>query len=212
LVKDWETKRDETFAKIRNSILLQNLKGSIPSNKELIHEFVTINPPPKGINVYGQPITSDDQFWIKIPDVELSKNSEVVAWLKRLSVEKEANIWSFCGAKKPERAEVLSDWMKSNPLPNIKDSVGAEPAVAFLKTAESEEEIKVWINTECKVKHEDVACIALYEWIKISNAWSDKVTKTYREPLLTKLHEKKEFQRAEATKIEGLVIEIVISN
>lgn len=153
-----------------------------------MQDWILENPPPSLINVFGQSIADKEQFWTQLPDVESSKDSEVVAWMKTMAVEKEIRLWKSSGSEKPERSKVLSIWMKEKPLPDINDCVGADPAVAFLKTGETEEEIKAWILNECKVKHEDVACKALYEWIKISNAWSEKVPRTFREPMVSKLY------------------------
>ena len=223
LMNQWERKRDEEFAKIRNSALLANLKGGpLPSMRDLLEDFVKKNPPPSFINAYGQPSSiknqesddavNGDTFWQRVPDVPSSSDSEVVAWMKNMAFEKEAKLWESCGAIKPDRASSLKRWFQENPIPENSSCRGAEPAVAFLKTGNSEEEIKAWIEKDCKILHEDVACVALYEWIKVSNAWNENVSKSYRESLVTKLHAKKDFQKAEASKIEGLVKEIEIFN
>lgn len=210
LLGEWEKDRDTEFSKIRNKALLSNLKGPMPTNYDLLKEWIVKNPPPLHTNIFGQPL-KDSDIWIRNENTT-SSDSEVQAWMHTMAIEKEKKLWEMCGAEKPDRSQSLKKWFEENPLPTIHESVGAEPAVSFLKTANSEDELKKWLEQDCKIRNEDVACIAMYEWIKVNNAWNEKVTKIYREPLVTKLYAKKEFQHAEASKIEGLVKEIEINN
>ena len=105
--------------------------------------------------------------------------------------------------------DTLKEFIEINPLPS---TLGAEPAISFLKYGDTEEEISIWIKNECRIKDSDIACVSMYEWINLKNIWSDKIKRIFREPLVQKLHENKEFQHKESIKIEGQVKEILISS
>jgi hypothetical protein len=111
-----------------------------------------------------------------------------------------------------EHCEALSEKVKQcmDGKSEVPKASGAEPAVAFLKAAETEAEMAKWI-AENSMRDVDLACVTMYEWIKVVRISSDNVTRRYREPQLEKLHSNKAFQAAEAKKLHGSakVIEIV---
>ena len=204
----WESKRDAAYYDKRNKIISSHLgTKSIPSFRELSEKWVTDHPPPKTHNVWGH---RSEDLWIKNSDNKVSDDSEVRAWLKTFHVAREEALWSWMGESKPDRAESLKDWFNENTLPN---DAGAEPAIAFLKAFETENEVKEWIQDKCPLKDVDVACVSMYEWIRLRNAWSDNVLRTFRNPMVKKLYEKKDYQKAEALKLEGSgAKEIVVNN
>jgi hypothetical protein len=210
LLTSWESKRDSAYAKCRNETLSRILGDrSIPSFRSLSEDWVTKNPPPRGFNVWGQ---RSEDMWIcdtTRRDAEVT-DSEVKAWLNTFKVAREEALWNWLGEAKPDRSEALKVWFQQNDLP---DDAGAEPAVAFLKSADTESEIADWIKT-CPFKDFDVACVAMYEWIKLRNASSDRVHRTFRNPMVGQLHAKKDFQKAEALKLtqSGNVKEIEVFN
>lgn len=210
LLKTWESKRDFSYAKIRNETLSRSLgERSIPSFRSLSEDWVSKHPPPRGFNVWGH---RSDDIWMKneAANDNVSIDSDVKAWLNNFRVAREESLWSWIGVEKPDRSEVLKDWFQENPLPN---DAGAEPAVAFLKVADTEAELAEWIK-KCPFKNYDVACVAMYEWIRLRNAYSDQVQRTFRNPLVGQLHAKKDFQKAEALKLAetGTVKEIQVFN
>jgi hypothetical protein len=204
----WESKRDAAYSFKRNEKISSCLgTKSIPSFRELSEKWVTDNPPPKGYNVWGH---QSEDLWIKNLDDKVSDNSEVRAWLKTFHIAREDALWTSIGETKPDRAVALRDWFGENSLPN---DAGAEPAIAFLKPFETEHEVKDWIQDKCPLKDVDVACVSMYEWIRLRNAWSDNVFRTFRNPMVKKLYDKKEYQKAEALKLEGLgAKEIIVNN
>jgi hypothetical protein len=203
----WENECEEDFIKKRNLLLIEALKSKqLPNTRDLMSKWVAKNPPPKGVNVFGQEIANED-IWGK--GGAKKNDSEVFAWCATFKRTQEQLIWESCGLPKPEREEAIQKWLESNPLPQCGT---AEPAVSFLFASNTEQELRAWIDKECTVKQHDIACVSMYEWIKVANVWGDKVKKTFREPLVSKLYEKREFQNAEAKRLEGLVKEIVISN
>lgn len=114
--------------------------------------------------------------------------------------------------KNKESTEIqdLKEWYTNNPLPN---PTGAEPAVSFLMYAETEDEMNSWIKNKCTLKDVDIACVSMYEWIKVNNIWSDSIKRIYRESLVEKLHFKKNYQHQESLKLEGKAAkEIIITN
>jgi len=202
----WENKCEENYIKNRNTLLINALKEKkMPSSRSLMEHWVSVNPPPKGTNVYGQKLLNSC-IWER--GGEKVQDTEVEAWMATFKIEQERVIWHECGIKKPERTEAIKTWLAENPLPEI-DS--AEPCVSFLFVANTEDEVKAWID-KCSIKQHDVGCVSMYEWIKISNVWGEKIKRTFREPLVSKLYEKREFQSAEAKRLEGLVKEIEIKN
>jgi hypothetical protein len=112
-------------------------------------------------------------------------------------------------SKETTNIEDLKEWYHNNPLPSPK---GAEPAVSFLMYADTEEELNTWIKTKCQIKDIDIACVTMYEWIKVNHLWSDNIKRYYRESLLETLHYKKDYQHQESLKIQGQAKEIIISN
>lgn len=201
----WESARDAAYATHRNAALSRALGDRvIPSFRESVGAWVDANPPPAGYNAWGQKQSSG--VWEKNGEA-VSTDSEVVAWLVTMRAAQEFELWAWLGAEKPDRAAVLRDWIEAHPLPRA--SAQAEPAVAFLACAETEAELRARIE-QCAMRDVDIACVVMYEWIKINRVWENNVTRTFRDPMLTKLHSNKDFQQAEAAKLRGHVREIEI--
>lgn len=206
LVSEWENKRDCEYSEIKNKLLRDTLQSKqLPSLQDLCADWVLKNPPFKGTNVYGQ---LSNNLWIK-NESEILKNTEVQAWISNFKYEYDKNLWSFLGVEKPDRASNLLEWILENPIPS--EFQGSEPLVSFLHFTDSEDDMKKWIETS-KLKDVDLACVTMYEWIKVNQVFSDKIKKSYRDPMLNHLHFNKEFQRLEAEKLEGNIREIVVSN
>lgn len=207
VLETWEKARDAAYTSKRNYAIVDVLGDrSIPPVRELLKDWIILNPPPRGYNVWGQQIADD--IWIK-SDTLPSNDSEVRAWINTFKIESEKQFWKWLGSEPPDRAVELKAWIENNPIPSGK---GAEPAVAFLRAAETESELREWITSKSTLRDVDIACVAMYEWIKIQNAWSPSITRTFRNPMVAKLHEKKDFQHAEAMKLSGNVKEIEINN
>jgi hypothetical protein len=122
--------------------------------------------------------------------------------------ENEDALWKQLNVEKPHRALVFQDWIKNNALPDFN---GAEPAISFLKSSESEEELQSWIENEYQNGNVDIACVSMYEWIRVQDTWNEQVHRTFRHPMINKLHQNKLLQKKEAKKIEGTVKEIEIN-
>lgn len=105
----------------------------------------------------------------------------------------------------------VKEWLHQNPLPKILKQ--CEPGIKFLSVHDTEADAKRWILDFSELpqnKHYDIACVAMYEWIRVMDVWNDKQKRNYREPQLAKLYENKEYNRLEALKLEGKVKEIEI--
>jgi hypothetical protein len=202
----WETSRDSEYTRLKNQVVSENLKDrAIPSLKDLTSQWVERYPPPKSLNCFGQ---MSDDIWTR-NDLSVSTDTEFVSWQKNLHLEADRCLWAFLGIEKPDRPLILKDWIKQHPIPS--HFAGSEPAVAFLHCSDTETEMKEWISLS-KLKDVDIACVAMYEWIKLNQAWSEKVSKLYREPMISHIHSNKALQTAEAARIEGSVKEIVVTN
>ena len=208
LVNDWEKSRDAEYSKIRNAVVRESLGSrALPVFKDLVFDWVERNRPPKGFNCWGQSI-SNDNIWEKNDELP-SSNTDVSSWLNMLSIAKDKAVWDFLCIEKPDRRVVLKDWLSQNPIPTTFS--GSEPAVAFLYATDTETEMKDWIQS-CRLVDADIACVVMYEWVKINSSQSAKVFKTYREPLVSQLHSNKAFQANEALKLDVNCREIVITN
>ena len=103
-----------------------------------------------------------------------------------------------------ERKEAIRAWNEANPLPRV----AAEPLVAFLFAGNTEDEVKAWILDAAKKpawRDYDIACVSMYEWIRVSSAWSQAVRRIFREPFIQRLFDNKEFNRKQAEELSGHV-------
>lgn len=231
----WEDARDRAFACVRNMALAAAVRPGdlLPTPRDLLREWVCANPPPAGYNVWGQRTASaasgggggggdedaeaalaQHNVWARIPDVEPdAENTEAAGWCRAFKVQYEAALWPALGIAPPDRGTALREWMASNPMPN--STAGAEPAVACLFAGDTEDEVRAWIERESstpRLRDFDIGCVAMYEWIKVANAWSERVRTTYREPVLAKLHANKEAQRREAAALADAGVKITEVN
>lgn len=198
-VNDWEKRWEQELSTVRNSALKEHLSGNLPSNESLLTDWVTLNPPPKEVNFYGQ---LKSPMWIKTEE-PCEEDAEVKSWQAQCRHQYGVELWKSLGITCPEPN--LAEWLKDNPAPCI---TGAEPAVSFMAYGNTEEEVAKWIESKHGVEDIDVACVAMYEWINVGNA--EKAKRKYRNPMIAKLHANKELQQAEANELRGKVKEIVI--
>jgi hypothetical protein len=191
-VKIWEKLNASSESKLRNEVLHKNLNGrTLPSTKEILEEWVGKNLPPQGYNVYGQ--LSDD-LWSKNSS-PVSDDPAVQFWVNSFMKEYDTLLWKWLDAEKPKYTYTP-----------FSDIHGAEPAVAFLHTSNTEEEMDKWIK-ESSLTTYDIACVTMYEWIKVDDI--RVVEKKYREPMLDMIHNNVRAQAIEASKlIDSKVIEI----
>jgi hypothetical protein len=189
--KDWEEINTVLANKQRNSVLIENLKGrNFPKCKDLMEKWVEENPPPAGFNVYGQ----KEEMWTKTSDPS-STEYFVVQWLSTFMKEFDSQMWKWLGIERPSY----------NPTP-APDMTGDEPAIAFLFAGNTEEEVQKFIG-ESSLSTYDIACVTLYEWIRVIDF--ENIDKTYREPMLELIHENKRLQAVEASKLSNSkIIEI----
>jgi hypothetical protein len=121
------------------------------------------------------------------------------------------NPWTFLGVPEPDIVECTQSFIQECPVPSV--MVHAEPAIKFMYAANTEDEIKTFILKHCNSQQErdfDVACVAMYEWIKIANFNEEKIKRTFREPELAKLHSNKDLNKLEAQSLVGRSKEINI--
>jgi hypothetical protein len=191
-VKVWEKLNASAESKLRNEVLHKSLNGrTLPSTKDILENWVDQNRPPQGFNVYGQ--LSDD-LWTKNSNT-ISEDPAVKFWLHSFSKEYDDQLWTWLKADKPTYTYTP-----------FSDIHGAEPAVAFLHTTNTEEEMDKWIK-ESSLTTYDIACVTMYEWIKVDDI--RVVEKKYREPMLDMIHNNVRAQAIEASKlIDSKVIEI----
>lgn len=231
MLRNWISKRDQEYVNVKNSLVREKVgdknSAKFPSMKNLFSGGIPkCGNPPRGWNVHGQRILVNDHqehqqnIWDIISNHDCNGTSdpsgpsvgEYMEWKNKFSQEYDENVWKWLGYDTPpdiHSSEIMKSWIIKNPLP-FTSMNGSEPAVAFLHAAETEDELKQWINTKLTIKDTDVACVTMYEWLKVENAFNNKVHKNYREPLLDKLHRNKDSQGREAELIKGAVKEIEI--
>ena len=205
-LQTWESVFYETFKKEKNNLFTQHLKDrDVPLNHELCEHWLNENPPPKGFNIWGQ---ESEDILLK-NDLPISQNSQILLWMKQFRHEKEKQIWKWIGISQPEEEVALKEWIKTNPLPITS---GAEPAVSFLFCSELESEVKEWVTSKCEMIDVDIACVAMYEWIKIKNSRSEKIQRTFRNSNVQKIFDNIGIQKNEASKIEKTACKIIDIN
>ena len=122
------------------------------------------------------------------------------------------NTWKSVGIEEPTKSKSMEKFLDQNPFPEILKN--AEPAVKFLYAGDTEEEVQKWILENSKTaqnKNYDIACVAMYVWLRVADFWDERVKRSYREPELAKLHENKLLNKIEAESLQGKVKEIVVS-
>jgi hypothetical protein len=189
-VDEWEKFNANEAAKLRNQVLRENLDGrAMPNFKQCMETWVSENPPPNGLNVFGQVSAN---LWEKNDSQPTQESS---FWVKNAHKVYETKVWEYLNIQRPVYT--------ASPPP---DTSGDEPAVSFLHAGNTEEEIVEWIKTSSLTTY-DIACVSMYEWIKVNDAVY--VEKKYREQGLEQLHTNKRIQASEASKLDKpKVIEI----
>jgi len=118
-------------------------------------------------------------------------------------------IWESCGESYIEMTQrldaALIKWTKLNPVPETKEK--EEPMIAFLTWGETSEEIHKYIeeNKEGEwVRDYDVACVSMYEWIRVSNFKNPAIKKEYREEILSNIFKNRDEQIKESARLQKL--------
>jgi hypothetical protein len=217
-INEWENKFEYYFKNLRNTKLQELLKTSEKSCKDFIMKdhlqtFIEKNPPPFFYNIWGQKMEDEQKnIWQKNDNSIDLCEKEMQMWMELFLEEKDIALWKFLGGEPPHRNLQFQEWIKNNPTPSL---MGEEPAIAFLKATDTEDELKHWIKEKCPIDDADVACVSMYEWIRIKDAWNEELPRTFRHPILNKIHENKEFQKNEAKKMtlqNKIAKEITVEN
>jgi hypothetical protein len=118
-------------------------------------------------------------------------------------------VWESCGESYLEMTQRLDNalikWTKKNPVPETKDK--EEPMVAFLTWGETSEEIHKYIEANKQdewVRDYDVACVSMYEWIRVSNFRNPAIKKEYREEILSNIFKNRDEQLKESARLQKL--------
>jgi hypothetical protein len=142
----------------------------LPSSEELSKSFIESFPPPP----------TDPT------------NTNFSTWLQMKNEAMETELFSRMNLEKP-----------SVPLSTQETNLKEEPAVMFLTFSEREEEmektIQKIVDTDTSMKHYDIACVAMYEWLCIESLQNQSVRVKYRDSQLSKLHEARVAHSEEAS-------------
>ena len=193
-IDEWDSRRLQYFNTFRNAKIHEcNFKFDADS---LMRDFVEKNPPPCNLNIYGQKMIPGSSYFEKNGNDKVENDSNFVCWSNIFKKEMDARLWSKLGVNEDELNVKYERWNQENQCPI--EFTGAEPMVGFIDVGNTEEEIRKKIEENNDFLNFDIGCVAMYEWIKVKNAWTGKVKKTYREKLVAELHEKRETLQKQA--------------
>jgi len=128
----------------------------------------------------------------------------------------EKSVWESCGESYVEMTRRLDNdlikWIKHNPVPETKEK--EEPMVAFLTWGESSQDIQKYIESNKNdewVRDYDVACVSMYEWVRISNFKNPAIKKEYREEIISNIFKNRDEQLKESAMLQKLNPDINIT-
>ena len=172
----------------KNEIISKKLKEGfvLPSFNDLVKSFLAANPPPPHYDIQGKRLDNDDN----------EPNSEVSQWMKMRNDAIEVALFEAMGVEKPALGEAIEE--------NGKGGEGEEePAVMFLDFADREDEMEAKIqkivDTDVSMKHYDIACVSMYEWLCLETLSQTPVK--YRDPQLNNLHKARLAHSEEASSL-----------
>ena len=167
-------KSQREYTTKKNEIISKKIKEGfvLPSFIKLVNSFIQTNPPPPHYDIQGKRLDNNDDH---------EPNFEVSHWMKMRNDAIEVALFEAMGVEKPSLEEALEE----------KGEEGEEePAVMFLDFADREDEMETKIqkivDTDVSMKHYDIACVSMYEWLCLETLSQTKVK--YRDPQLNNLH------------------------
>jgi hypothetical protein len=173
------------YTKKKNELISEKVKQgfSIPSSSKLTASFLQKYPPPPHYDELGNRTTRSvlDNNEPQEPD------SEISTWMKMRNDAIEDALFKEMNIEKPT---VIEDFVEEG-----EKGEEEEPAVMFLGVSDREDEMETMIqkivDTDMSIKHYDIACVAMYEWLSISSLSlnNNGLRKKYRDPQLNKLHD-----------------------
>lgn len=153
----------------------------LPSLEELSKNFLAQNPPPSEIE--GMSEEQQEIMTHKLNNWKIFRDCAV-----------EDELFARMNAEKPNIQAIEEESSKL-----VKSD---EPAVMFLGVSDREEEmeskIQKMVDTDVTLKHYDIACVAMYEWLSVKNMSETKKVK-YRDANLTKMHEARQSHSEESS-------------
>jgi len=178
------------YTKKKNDLISEKVKQgfSIPSYSKLTSTFLQEYPPPPHHDALGnriKPVSHENENEPQEPD------SEISTWMKMRNDAIEDALFKEMNIEKPTVVEdVVEDGQKGE------KGEEEEPAVMFLGVSDREDEMETMIqkivDTDTSMKHYDIACVAMYEWLSVSSLSlnnNNELRRKYRDPQLNKLHD-----------------------
>jgi hypothetical protein len=174
------------YTKKKNELISEKVKQgfSIPSSSKLTASFLQKYPPPPHHDEVGNRTTRSvfDNNEPQEPD------SEISTWMKMRNDAIEDALFKEMNIEKPK---VVEDFVEEG-----QEGEEEEPAVMFLGVSDREDEMETIIqkivDTDMSIKHYDIACVAMYEWLSVSSLSlnnNKELRRKYRDPQLNKLHD-----------------------
>lgn len=193
----WKIKLNQEKTSYRNDIFIKLLKQNLDYKPITFHEFMkrqydidstTLHDK---MDIYKSNL---DEEYFKFLFDDLGKKSDYVFFQQMID-------------------EIEKNYLLTNPIPE-KEFVD-EPCISFLTVGNNEQEINDWIkvNKHTKFcKEYDVACVSLYEWIRIKNFSNELIKKDYNESFLNTLYESRKNELLEVEKLKENNPDIKIKN
>jgi hypothetical protein len=179
-------KSQREYTTKKNEIISKKIKEGfvLPSFIKLVNSFIQANPPPPHYDIQGKRLDNAD---------DNEPNSEVSHWMKMRNDAIEVALFEAMGVEKPA-FEALEERGEEGE---------EEPAVMFLDFADREDEMETKIqkivDTDVSMKHYDIACVSMYEWLCLETLSQTPVK--YRDPQLNNLHKARLAHSEEASNL-----------
>ena len=184
------------YIKKKNFLIADKVKEGflLPSFNDLVAPFLESNPPPPHYNIHGKKLNDV----LTENDIQ-DPNTEVSMWLQMRNAAIEDELFKAMKLEKPQ--------MENMDITTNNTNENEEPAVMFLGVADREDEMEAAIqkivDTDTSMKHYDIACVAMYEWLSLESFTQDTtMRRKYRDSNLNKLHEARLAHKEEAATLE----------
>lgn len=152
-----------------------------------------------------------DEIKKELDQVKNEKENYSGLFLKKfeedLKIKYEKSIWDLCGESYVEMTQKIDEelqiWSKYNPVPETIRK--EEPMIAFLNCGDSSEDVHSYILKNKKeelIKDYDVACINMYEWVRLSNFKNPMIKKEYREEIISNIFKNRDDQCREIERLQ----------
>ena len=210
----WKVLVDKEKIKSKEDALAEGhtLTSLVPVDIAKMAEWISINPPPAGYNIWGEYVGPAKAITAKRaasdpepPAEDEEINMQLQQWQQRRLLAIEEETWRVAGADHvPLQSEILKTWLVENPKPDLNKLAQEEPTVCFLYAGETEEDVQRWMKNAEKaseLKHHNMYCVNLYEMLPLQGRFSAELRSEYRNEHLDSIMKSHKEERQKAQKL-----------